>query len=140
MIDQIEQAKFVLLICTENYNLHFRGKDQSPTNRGVKWEGAIITQELYEAQGKNTRFLPVLFDGNDSEHIPNPLRDSTYYCVSGSSGFEALYRRLTGQPATPRPILGKRWSMPPRERKTSFLQSTNSQGTLDPLAGGARVP
>jgi SEFIR domain len=134
MTDQIEQAEFVLVICTEIYNTRFRGEIQSPTGLGVKWEGAIITQELYEAQATNTKFIPVLFDEKDLAHIPKPLRNSTYYNVSASSGLESLYRRLTGQPATVPPIVGKRRSMPPREQSTAILEPKDPLGSPDPLA------
>ena len=43
MFDQIDEAEFVLVVCTETYNKRFRGKDEPGKGRGVIWEGAIIT-------------------------------------------------------------------------------------------------
>jgi predicted phosphodiesterase len=107
MENRIEWADFVVVACTETYNLRFRGKAPSSEGKGVKWEGAILTQELYDAEARNTRFIPVLFSSLDTDHIPIVLKWQTYYNVSTAKGYEALYRHLTGQPTIARPRLGK---------------------------------
>jgi hypothetical protein len=48
MENRIEWADFVVVVCTETYNLRFRGKAPSGQGKGVKWEGAILTQNLYQ--------------------------------------------------------------------------------------------
>jgi len=113
MLNQIEQATFVLIVCTETYHLRFRGKDAHGRGRGAKWEGAVITQELYDAELRNTKFIPLLFSGADEKHIPVILRGTTYYNVGNEAGYVRLYRRLTGQPETEAPPLGKIRDMPP---------------------------
>lgn len=65
MMNQIEQADFVLVVCTENYERRFRGKEEVGKGVGAKWEGAIITQELYDAEANNTKFIPVVFSSQD---------------------------------------------------------------------------
>ena len=45
----------------------------------VKWEGAVLTQELYEAEAKNKKFIPVVFSFEDVDHIPVVLKGATYY-------------------------------------------------------------
>jgi hypothetical protein len=52
---QVEQANFVLVACTETYLRRFRGGEAPGKGLGGTWEGHIITQELYNAQGKNTK-------------------------------------------------------------------------------------
>lgn len=47
MINQIEEADFVLIVCTQKYERRFMGKVEAGKGLGAKWEGAIITQELY---------------------------------------------------------------------------------------------
>jgi hypothetical protein len=79
----------------------------------VKWEGAILTQELYDAEAQNTRFIPVLFSSEYLQHIPVVLKGQTYYDVSTDNGYEALYRHLTNQPLTLKPTLGRLKSMSP---------------------------
>src|ERR1022692_432579 len=52
--DQIEEARFVLVACTETYLRRFKRREEPAKGLGGTWEGHIITQELYNAQGKNT--------------------------------------------------------------------------------------
>ncbi len=120
MINQIEGANFVLVICTQTYNRRFRGKEARGKGKGVKWEGAILTQELYEAEANNTKFIPVLFSAQDITHIPIALRSATHYRLDAQEGYEALYRRLTNQPRVSRPKLGNVQPMPARKRKQDF--------------------
>jgi len=89
----------------------------------VKWEGAILTQELYDAETKNTNFIPVIFSADDSAHIPVILRSATHYDINSEDGYKALYRHLTNQPHAVKPKLGKIQSMPTRERKQDFLDT-----------------
>jgi len=126
MINQIEAADFILVACTENYNLRFRGK-KGNGGLGANWEGAILTQELYEAESTNSKFIPIVFASENIAHIPITLRSTTYYDLTLESGFQNLYRRLTNQPATMKPDLGGLQSMPPLERKQVFAiaRSTN---------------
>ena len=48
----------------------YEGKAQDGVGRGSKWEGFVITQELYEAEGKNSKFIPILFAVDDKNYIP----------------------------------------------------------------------
>jgi 3',5'-cyclic AMP phosphodiesterase CpdA len=125
MVNKVEWADFVLVVCTETYQQRFKGKAPSGQGKGVKWEGAILTQELYDAEAQNTRFIPVVFASNDTAHIPVILRGQTYYDVSADKGYEALYRHLTGQPAIAKPTLGKLKPMPqlnPSQDKESKMK------------------
>jgi TIR domain len=79
MVNQIEDADFVLVVCTENYERRFRGKGETGKGLGVRWEGAIITQEIYEAETHNTMFIPVLSSPDHSAYIPIVLRGVTCY-------------------------------------------------------------
>ena len=98
MLNQVEDAQYVLVVCTENYERRFRGKEQRGKGKGVKWEGAVITQQLYDAEHHNIKFIPVLLNSSDEPHIPIVLRSTTFYDVSSEAGYLKLYRRLTGQP------------------------------------------
>ncbi len=48
----------------------------------MKWEGAILTQKLYDDEAKNTDFIPVIFSPDDSAHIPVVLRGATHYKIN----------------------------------------------------------
>lgn len=114
MLDQVEDAGYVLVVCTEIYARRFRGREERGRGRGAKWEGAVITQQLYDAELHNTRFIPVLFDPADEQHIPVVLRGATYYDVSTEAGYQKLYRRLTAQPEIDvPPVAGEIRRMPP---------------------------
>ena len=117
---RIEEADFVLVIFTEIYERRFKGIDSTRKGKGAKWEGAIITQELYEAQSRNEKFIPVIFTSEDETHISMILRSTTYYNPNTKKGYESLYRHLTNQPLIEKPVLGKLKSMPPRPRKQEF--------------------
>ena len=103
--DQVEQSAFVLVLCTENYKLRYEGKAPSGTGLGAKWEGYIITQQIYEAEGKDTKFIPIVFSDGDVSHIPVELRGGAYYSVgtdkgpiTTDKGYIRLLRRLTARP------------------------------------------
>jgi nucleoside phosphorylase len=117
MLDEVEAAEHVLIICTEVYNRRFRGREEVGKSKGVTWEGGVIIQELYEDQGVNSKFIPVTFDTQDIEVVPNPLRSTTVYRLDTADGYEQLYRRLTNQPITRKPQLGKLRTLPSRNRK-----------------------
>ncbi len=98
MKKQIKEADFVLVVCTEKYKRRFEGEEETKKGLGAKWEGAIITQGLYDTEANNTKFIPVLFSSQDSAHIPVVLRGATYYKLNTEDGYEGLYHRLTNQP------------------------------------------
>jgi hypothetical protein len=141
MINQIESANFVLVVCTENYERRFRGKEEMGKGLGVRWEGAIITQQIYDSEVHNTTFIPVLFSPNDLVYIPVILRSTTYYELYTDEGYETLYRRLTGQRYTQKPALGQIRPMPPRERKqsTSDTVLSTSHSTRENSFSGTEV-
>jgi len=117
----IAKSDFVIVICTETYYRRVIGEEEPGKGRGVKWESTLTYQHLYDADAKNIRFVPVLFESGKVEHIPTPLRGATYYYIDTEQGYEDLYRRLTGQPRTVKPELGKLRKLPPRERKQDFF-------------------
>ena len=122
MNDQIEMADFVLVVCTKTYENRFKGRGEPGKGLGAKWEGAIITQEIYEANSENTRFIPVIFSSEDLAYIPIVLRSATHYNPT-TKDYESLYRHLTNQPYTTKPELGEIQPMPPRARKKQKQKS-----------------
>lgn len=112
--NQVEWADFVLVVCTATYNRRFRGREEQGKGHGVNWEGVVITQDLYDAAARNTKFIPVVFSEEDAAHIPVILRGATFYVLDTEEGYEALYRHLSNQPRTQRPMLGKLRPLPQR--------------------------
>jgi hypothetical protein len=54
-----------------------------------------------------------------------------HYRPTTSGGYEDLYRRLTGQPLTPKPALGTRRTLPPRARTHEFVAGTAGERLPD---------
>jgi Protein kinase domain/TIR domain len=106
MVNQVRGADYVLVVCTEAYTRRFEGAETPGTGKGVKWEGAIITQELYDDEGRNRKFIPVVFTDRDLRTIPVTLRRASHYDVGTETGYERLYRRLTNQPEIVKPPIG----------------------------------
>lgn len=107
MESQFKQADFILVICTETYCRRFEGREAQGKGLGVKWEGAIITGELYRDEAVNKRFIPVVFTEADTAHVPERLQHYMRYLVAEETQYELLYRHLTKQPRVIRPELGK---------------------------------
>ncbi|GJG87325.1 hypothetical protein tb265_25060 [Gemmatimonadetes bacterium T265] len=106
MAHQIEDADFVLVVCTAAYERRALKRELPGKGLGAAWEGGIVTQLVYEHQGRTTKFVPVVFGDSDLAHIPVFLRGATHYDVSAESGYQALYDYLTGYHDTPMPALG----------------------------------
>jgi tetratricopeptide (TPR) repeat protein len=93
MEDEIENADIVLIVCSEKYLRRWRKKEEIDKGKGVTWEGAIITQDLYDAKLVNNKFYPVLPDGGNDNHIPKPLRPFNNALFFPSKN-ESIYRLL----------------------------------------------
>ncbi len=136
MQKQVKWADFVLLVCTETYHRRFQGEEEPDRGFGVTWEAAIITQELYEAQRTNTKFIPVVFSSQDAKHIPITLRSYRHYLIDVTKeedeGYLELYRLLTNQPRTPITKLGTLRELPPRERQQNFNKEFPEKNAVPP--------
>ncbi len=120
MAAQIKRAKFVLVICTADYERRFLGEETSGKGLGATWEGAVITQDIYDAQGNNSKFIPLLFAPEDANTIPGVLKSVTRYMLYSEEGYEKLYRRLTNQPQVQIPALGQLRPMPLLKHQEDF--------------------
>jgi tetratricopeptide (TPR) repeat protein len=97
VLDQLDAANFVLVICTEIYYRRFRGHEIRGQGKGGGWEGALITSEIYHARSETLKFLPLIFSEGDEAFIPEPLRGLSYYLLSSEGGYLALLEFLGGQ-------------------------------------------
>lgn len=135
-VRRIEAADYVLCVFTEVNQRRFKGEEEHGKGLGAQWEGAIITQELYEAAGDNKKFIPVLLSPEDSDNVPQVLRGVQSYDLSSEEGYEELYRRLTDQPRVTKSELGKLVPLPTRERKQFFFNTWNVPHTPNPFFTG----
>src|SRR4051794_32398086 len=104
---------------------------------GGTWEGQIITQELYDAQARNTKFIPILFFKEDSRFIPAPLRTAKWYLLFAD--YDGLYRRLTKQPLISMPDVGSIRRMLPRDLAPA-LPSLNRKQDFQPTLELQQTP
>ncbi len=112
---EVEAANFVLVVCTETYLRRFKGQEAPGTGRGVRWEGLLLSGEIYNGDSKNPKFIPVLMDQEQAKNIPTPLASTSRYLITDAKQYEDLYRRLTNQRLVEKPVIGKLKSLPKRE-------------------------
>ena len=127
----LDEAQFVLMVCTATYRRRVLGRERPGTGLGVHWEGNLIYNRIYHDQPSGSRFISILLPGSGPAHIPGPVQGHAYYRIATfdltDPGFEALYRHLTDQPATPRPDRGPIITLPPRPRPQTV------RGPLSPM-------
>lgn len=99
MLNGLDRATFVLCVCTATYYRRFRGIEVPGKGKGVDWEGALISQALYDARSVSNKFVPVVFAAPDPLHlnVPEPLRGQTIYVLDSGDGFDKLVARLRGE-------------------------------------------
>lgn len=137
---QFEDSKFVLVVCTESYLERFNNVAPFGTGKGVKFEGYIITQELYDNDSLNTKFIPVIFSPEDAAFIPKPLKGSTVYTLENEDDYDSLYRHITGQHAVPKPLIGDIRTLPVKERKKLFDRKISESSTVTPRVFVSKLP
>jgi hypothetical protein len=131
---EIRKTDFVLMVCSETYFRRVNGEEEPGKGHGVRWEGRLSNQHLYDAGSASRKFVPVLLASGSPEHVPTPVKGGTIYGVETPKGYEALLRLLTEQPLTPIPPLGQRRSLPPRERRSA------GSTPVEPSKPAASVP
>lgn len=136
MKSEIEQADFVLLVCTPRYLQRFNGED-TEGGRGVNFEGVIISQTLYNHYYRNTKFIPVLPPQGCFEHLPLELQAYSAYKLD--TDYQDLYRLLTDQPKVTPPPVGQVVQLPEKANpaflpslsiESAYLQSLLQQSQL----------
>jgi NB-ARC domain/SEFIR domain len=97
METQLEWADFVLLLCTETCYRRFRGHEQPEKGKGVDWEGALVTNEIYQDRSLTTKFVPVLLSPSEAKFIPRPLLGHTHYVLDTEENYFKLLAFFVGR-------------------------------------------
>ena len=63
MHDCIRKADVVLVVCTPKLKARYEKNEEPVTGRGATYEGAIVTQQIYDNAMRNTKFFPIMPDG-----------------------------------------------------------------------------
>lgn len=106
MEKEIKAADFVLMVCTRTYLRRVMKEEKPGKGLGATWEAHIINQLVYEAGTVNSKFIPVVFDEKDKEHIPTLLRGVNHYRLDEQEGYDNLYPVITEQRRVVKPVVG----------------------------------
>lgn len=90
---EIEKSEFVIVVVTENYVQRFNRETGPGVGSGVRWEGALITADLYHSRRGRAKFIPVVLRSEDASLIPSPLSLTSWFVIGESA--EADITRLT---------------------------------------------
>lgn len=103
-INRINEADYVLLICTRSYFQIFLDIEtvKKEYDKSAYWEKGLIIGKLYENPNKQ-KIIPIYFESQNKQYIPQILNQTTSYQIEDSKEFENLYRYLTNQPAVIKP-------------------------------------
>ncbi len=95
------------------------GEEDSGKGHGVKWEGNLIYQHIYNSDSQNTKFIPDVFEPSHYSFIPTPLQGASHFSVNTQAGYDGLYNRLLNRPMSEKPALGKLRPLPKKPVKTN---------------------
>ena len=92
MLDCIERADTVLIVCTPKLKARYEKTANPDTGRGATYEGAIVTQRIYDAAMRNTKFFPIVPDGGSDGDVPTFLSpwSNGHRFTSGNEGIRRL--------------------------------------------------
>ncbi|NOQ13899.1 MAG: TIR domain-containing protein [Methyloprofundus sp.] len=130
MMRQVQEADYVLIVCSELFYKRANDNSGNDDGLGVKWETSLILQQLYTLNTNNKKYIPIVLHGNDKKYIPLPLQPYTYYPFKELEGREKLRDRVLGISKSKRPPLGKvpeheipATPLDHKERKSMFFSS-----------------
>ncbi len=98
MEDCIRDADVILIICTPRLKDRWDKREDPGVGHGATFEGAIVTQYMYDHAMRNDRFFPVLSDGGSYDDIPVKLRPWwNQHCFPSGNG--RILRLICDEPA-----------------------------------------
>lgn len=111
---KLDDAEFVVVVVTADYRERFDGESPEGVGSGVRWEGALITADMYHGRRDRAKFLPVVLRREDLRLIPTLLKDTTSYVIGegDDTDFRKLVRALLKTPAAVPATLGSLSSAP----------------------------
>ena len=127
MTRQLLEADFVLCIATEIYNRRYRDEEAAGVGRGVGWEAGLTRRLLYDTKLHNNHIFPVVFDTSDRQHIPFELKGYDDFVLDGTTGYEALLRKVFDRPLHERPDIGIAPDLSTRTSAPSFPRPSDDK-------------
>ncbi|HRI07413.1 MAG TPA: TIR domain-containing protein, partial [Nannocystaceae bacterium] len=104
MSSGIENADFILIVCSATYLRRWKGEVVDGKGLGVRWEGHLVRNLLHRELARQARVVPVLFESASPSDIPLEVAGASMRRLPAE--YPDLYRHLTNQPATSKPRLG----------------------------------
>lgn len=121
MANQIETAKFVLVVCSKTNARRVAGKEKAGKGRGATFEGLLLNQIVHDKDSKNSKVIPILLATSGQSRVPAILKPFTHYRLPRD--WEPVLRHLTNQPALVAPPLGQ---IPVLPRRGGTVASTTT--------------
>ncbi|MGW5235975.1 toll/interleukin-1 receptor domain-containing protein [Streptomyces nodosus] len=78
---EIEKSDFVIVVVTQSYVQRFSRETGPGVGSGVRWEGALITADLYHSRRERAKFIPVVLRAEDAGLIPSPLNLTSWFVI-----------------------------------------------------------
>ncbi len=127
----IEDAAVVLVVASPKYKARFEKRAPTDSGKGVAWEGAVITQDLYDAAQRNDKFYPVIPDGGSHGDVPKALTpwDNGHRFPSGQEGVLELIRSCANSGDAVAIPTRKLKTSPASARSTAYQTKQNMQTT-----------
>lgn len=97
MLGCIRQADIVLVVCTPTLRQRYEKTADPDSGRGATYEGAIVTQHIYDDVMRNVKFYPILPDGDSEGDIPMALK-SWWNGHRFPGGNEGIRRMIFDEP------------------------------------------
>ena len=138
MLGCIHQADIVLVVCTPKLRQRYEKTGDLESGRGATYEGAIVTQHIYDDIMRNDKFYPILPDEGSESDIPMALK-SWWNGHRFPSGSEAIRRMIFDVPVeqeTPSSAVGN----PDTTDSSSRLDSHHQELANQLLANAAAKP
>ncbi|MBF6651961.1 hypothetical protein C3B47_03425 [Flavobacterium columnare] len=106
MEHSLEISDKVLIILTENYK-----KKANNREGGAGFEYSMISQNLFELQTRNNKFIPILRNGTLEKSAPTYLKTKIYHSMKKDDNYEIalfeLLRVIYEKPKLIKPKIGK---------------------------------
>lgn len=104
MLGCIQQADTVLVVCTPKLKARYEKTAEPETGRGATYEGAIVTQHIYDSAMRNTKFFPILPEDGREDDIPITLKPwwNGHRFPSGNEGIRRMVFDEPGGAGSPR--------------------------------------
>jgi len=107
MLQKMQDANYVLLVCTETYRKRFEQREEVGKGLGVTWEGMLVQNQLYRNASRSQKFIPIILQSTDVAYVPDAVYQYSHYDFSKPRTFEILYKHLRGELGADKPPLGK---------------------------------